>query len=47
MKGFTITIRAAEARKSIRRGTKFKCDSFAFRDKSKYCRKQKHKKAFD
>ena len=47
MKGFTITINAADAHKRTRRGTKFKVGSFAFRNKNKYHRKQKHKKSFD
>ena len=49
MKGFVITINSAAVAQKIRRGTagKGKGGSFAFQDKSKYCRKQKHKKVFD
>lgn len=49
MKGFIITINSAAVAQKIRRGTasKGRFGSFAFRDQSKYCRKQKHKKAFD
>lgn len=49
MKGFTITINLNKVAQKIRRGTcgKGKGGSFAFQDKSKYCRKQKHNKAVD
>jgi hypothetical protein len=46
MKGFIITINSAAIAQRIRRGPAGKGKSgFAFRDKSKYCRKQKHKKS--
>lgn len=49
MKGFTITINSRAIARTIRRGTcgKGKGGSFAFRDKSKYSRKIKFKKAVD
>jgi hypothetical protein len=49
MKGFCITLNNHAIARSIRRGTcgKGKGGSFAFRDKSKYSRKIKFKKAVD
>ena len=49
MKGFIITIDSHAIARTIRRGTcgKGKGGSFAFRDKSKYSRKIKFKKAVD